>query len=83
MWLNLHGCQAVQHKLKKGVKTHTKNNFYPLFELISESLPSNIGDVKANALGPRSISHSNLHFHGAQLLYELYYKTWLFIASRI
>ena len=31
----------------------------------------------------RSISHSNLHFHGARLLYGLYYKTWSFKASII
>ena len=32
MWLNLYGHQAVQRKLKKGVKTQ-KMHFYPFFEL--------------------------------------------------
>ena len=37
MRLNLYCCQAVRHKLKKGVK-HTKMHFYPLFELVSEHI---------------------------------------------
>jgi hypothetical protein len=37
MWLNLCGHQAIRHKLKKGVKT-LKMHFYPVFELMSDSL---------------------------------------------
>ena len=36
MRLNLFGSQAVQHKLKNGLKTQ-KMNFLPVFELMSDS----------------------------------------------
>jgi hypothetical protein len=37
MWLNLYGREAVQHKLKNGLKTQ-KLHFLPVFELMSDSL---------------------------------------------
>ena len=37
MWLNLYGSEAVQHKLKKGLKTQ-KMHFLPVIELMSDSL---------------------------------------------
>ena len=37
MWLNLYGCEAVQHELKNGLKTQ-KMHFLPVFELMFDSL---------------------------------------------
>ena len=37
MWLNLYGCEAVQHKLKNGLKTQ-KMHFLPVIELMPDSL---------------------------------------------